>query len=358
MDFPKKYKGSCISFISNYIIPALPKVENVIRLTDSLLDYLEDDNKTRYIRKLKNFNKRSSLYNFGNKKFTVTDNEPALWMYMECFEKKTLSFYEYELKKSFPIALALTPEEKTSDLFKKTFNINKKSREKGFSKKGLKHCHIIDCSPKNYDLDDVTLDQRMLRLLSPMNHFPFPSYKKFEMVKDYGEDISFRNILIKVLSNEYYESETHRDIFKNFLIKCGSNLQPITSEDFSIEYGTKDNLAQTNKTSSKSNSTSIPKQASIKNLEITNSDVFEITKTRFFINERIYRELLKSQSKFFKLNVLPNKGNHPKGFYLIPRNIIIAFIDSKRHNSYNWEKNGNFNQDSIPSTLKGYFTFL
>ena len=58
------------------------------------------------------------------------------------------------------------------------------------------------------------------------------------------------------------------------------------------------------------------------------------------------------------LNVLPNKGKHPKGYYIIPKNIIIDFILSKRQGSYNWEKNGNFHQDSIPSFLKGYFTFL
>lgn len=91
--------------------------------------------------------------------------------------------------------------------------------------------------------------------------------------------------------------------------------------------------------------------------EMRSDQNYEIQKTRFFVSESILNDLQKNEFSFFKLNVLPNKGKHPKGYYIIPKNIIIDFILSKRQGSYNWEKNGNFHQDSIPSALKGYFKY-
>ena len=89
--------------------------------------------------------------------------------------------------------------------------------------------------------------------------------------------------------------------------------------------------------------------------ELVKDNKFEIkTRTRFFIDEKLYQELLKNPNLDFHLNVVPKSGNHPKGHYHVPNNIIISFIQSKR-GARNWELHSNFHQDSIPKDLRNYF---
>lgn len=91
------------------------------------------------------------------------------------------------------------------------------------------------------------------------------------------------------------------------------------------------------------------------NKELKTDNKIEIkTRTRFFIDENLYHELLKNPNLDFHLNVVPKKGNHPKGHYHVPNNIIISFIQSKR-GARNWELHSNFHQDSIPKELRNYF---
>jgi len=353
--FPELYNGSGLEFISKYIIPTLPEVEKVVSITSSLLDYLKDDLNLRYVRKSKSYNLRSSVYSYKKKKFTVTDNEPALWIFMESYNNKTSSFTEYENQKSFPVAFALKKEERESNHLNNNLNIGKKTRENNFSKKGLKHCHILDCSPRGKSLDQLSLDQRMLRLLSPMNHFPFPSPKKFEMREDFGENILFRKILIRTLLNEYYETNIQKGSFKRFLSICGSKIDFDLVEDFHIEYKIKE--IENRRNSDDLIPVSIPNHPILNKPDVLKDDVLEITKTRFYVNEEIFKKLIIEKYQFFKLDVLPKKGKHPKGFYRIPLNIIADFIREKKSNSHNWKKNENFHQDGIPSALRSYFKY-
>ena len=91
--------------------------------------------------------------------------------------------------------------------------------------------------------------------------------------------------------------------------------------------------------------------------EMKNDQTYEITKTRFYVDEKIFKDLKNGSFEYFKLNVIPKKGSHPEGYYLIPKNMILTFILSKRQGSNNWIKNANFHQDGIPSTLRGYFKY-
>ena len=352
--FPEIFSGSGLEFISRYIIPSLPDVEKVISFTNSLIDYLKDKQKLRYVRKLKGYNLRGSEYNYKKLKFTVVDNEPALWMFMETYNNGISSFSNYENIKAFPIAFALKKEERESKHLINNLNIGKKTRENNFSKKGLKHCHILDCSPKGKSLSELSLDQRMLRLFSPINHFPFPSPNKFQMKEDFGENILFRKILIRTLMNEYYKNNIHKDTFNRFLSLSGAETETDRIDDFHIEY--KINETQNRRKSDNLISVSDPTPPAL-DVRESNINVLEITKTRFYVDEKIFKNLIMDKHQYFKLNIVPKKGKHPKGFYLIPLNIIADFILKKRYDSHNWSKNENFHQDGIPSVLKNYFTY-
>ncbi|MDG1954117.1 MAG: hypothetical protein P8I51_04380 [Polaribacter sp.] len=235
----ESYKGSALNYIRKYIIPSLPLKETSIQFTKSINIFIKN-NKFRYIRKLRGYINRGNIYVDGPLSFTVTDNEPALWSYMECFELKVNSFEYYHKNSIFPIAFAITEEERKG--FDSKFRYGKQKREVNFSRAKLKHCHIIDCSPRGLSLKDLNLDSRMLRLMSPMNHFPFPSPRHYDMINgDIGESKKFLNLVKQTLYNEYYKSTEEKKYFLNFLKDCcdkGKTIQHKV-EDFTIEFSLK-----------------------------------------------------------------------------------------------------------------------
>ncbi|WP_299164221.1 hypothetical protein [uncultured Eudoraea sp.] len=232
------YSGTASDYIKEIIIPSLPKVDDIISFTESLYSYLNDVNKVRYIRKFKSYPHRGNIYNEWDRTFTVTDNEPALWFYMECFEEKISDFSSYEENKSFPIAFALKSEEKKYS--NDHFRYGKNSRENLFSSSGLKHCHILECAPRGESLEELSIDSRMIRLLSPMNHFPFPSPRKYEMSSDFGEDYIFLNLVKKILYQEYYKTSIQKEKFIEFLEAAGNKIKIINiGQDMLIKFSSK-----------------------------------------------------------------------------------------------------------------------
>ena len=284
----KEYQGKASEYISKYIIPSLPNVENVIALTESLYFYLSNVSNIRYVRKLSSYKNRGTVFNVLEKSFTVTDNEPAIWFYMECFESKIREFGFVEENNMFPIAFALTKEEKRS--FENKFNYGKQKREKTFSAKNLKHCHILDCSPRNTSVKTLSIDQRMLRLISPMNHFPFPSKRKYDMVRDYGEDSNFQSLIKKILYKEYYKTEQQKRSFLKFLNASGDNFiidDDLFDLDISFKLGIdKSNLKRRKATKAK------------KNRNLTHNNT--INKNYFIISEAYYGQGMKFEIEFIK----------------------------------------------------------
>lgn len=80
----------------------------------------------------------------------------------------------------------------------------------------------------------------------------------------------------------------------------------------------------------------------------------EHSSTRFFVDEKIYQRLKRNHHSNFVLKVLPKKGKHPKGVYIIPNNVIVKYIETKRE-AFNWQQNKTYHQDGIPRDLKPYF---
>jgi hypothetical protein len=85
----------------------------------------------------------------------------------------------------------------------------------------------------------------------------------------------------------------------------------------------------------------------------TNKETGQLT--RFKVSESDYEYLKSNINNNLILKISPKKGKHPKGEYIIPNKEAISFIESKRV-GFNWKKNKNFNQDSIPKDLKIFFT--
>ena len=233
IEYPESYNGSAIDFIRSVIVQSLPPVENTIYWNNSVREYLGFTSNIRIVRRFLSFKDRGKIYESEMNSFTVSDNEPALWMYMNSFDEPHETLSQLIDKKKIPISFI-----KENNIF---FNSGKQTREKQFSQTGLKHCHIFDCSPKGEDLGTLSLDQRMMRLLSPMNHFPFPSPKKYDMHKDFGEDVEFRLLLIQEVLKGYYESDSQKRQFLQFINDCGESVPEKEIGDFIIKYSPKKN---------------------------------------------------------------------------------------------------------------------
>jgi hypothetical protein len=86
-------------------------------------------------------------------------------------------------------------------------------------------------------------------------------------------------------------------------------------------------------------------------------EIYEYTYARFFVDQKMYDKLNANPFSELKINISPKQGNHQRGYYLIPNNVAINFIRVKQQD-YNWKKNKNFHQDTVPTDLRDFFKYL
>ena len=221
-------------FLDSQLAELLPNQDLTIKHHRNLVEYLESESPLYVVRKFINHRNRGSIYYFEKDSFTVSDNEPALWVFMESFYQSELDFFDLIGNQRFPIAFALKKEEKHGNRWQ---NIGRKHQE--FSAKGWKHCHIFQCSPSRKTIvHKKDLKVRSLRLLSPLNHFPFFSPKKYEMPFVYGEKEDCIEYVIWWLYNHFY-TDKNKAYFKAFIEEQNFVIPIDEPKDIKIEYSIK-----------------------------------------------------------------------------------------------------------------------
>jgi hypothetical protein len=239
-----KYPGTKIEkratlkeFLDFDLAELLPNQDIMIKNHLNLIEYLESESPLFLLRKFKNNSNRGSFYSFEKHQFTVSDNEPALWVFMESFYNTELDFFDIIQNQKLPIAFAVKKEEKPENRWK---NIGRKHKD--FSENGWKHCHIFQCSPlRKSILSENDLKRRSLRLLSPLNHFPFFSPKKHEMPSDYGENKQCIEYVIWWLYNKFY-SDSNKSYFKTFVEEQNFTIPVKEPQDIKIDYSIKNKI--------------------------------------------------------------------------------------------------------------------
>jgi hypothetical protein len=86
-----------------------------------------------------------------------------------------------------------------------------------------------------------------------------------------------------------------------------------------------------------------------------NMEFKEYSYSRLRVTQEMYDYLITNPNMGLKINVSKNNGNHPIGYYEIPYHVAIRFIEEKQ-TFPNWKDYKNFNQETIPSELRDYFT--
>jgi hypothetical protein len=206
---------------------------------------------------------------------------------MESFNNSKLDFIDIIQNQKLPIAFALNSDER---LESEWANVGRKHNE--FSTNGWKHCHILQCAPSGSTIEKSDdLKKRCLRLLSPINHFPFFSPKRFEMPYDYGEDMKCIELVIWWLYNNFYD-DLNKEIFKEFIESQSFKVSAEEPDDVLLDFEYK-NLKEERK---------IKKTEKIKmNNEL---NIFEIeVKSYFKISKNWY-----NQNKIIRVQFL--RGNY------------------------------------------------
>lgn len=89
--------------------------------------------------------------------------------------------------------------------------------------------------------------------------------------------------------------------------------------------------------------------------KLVNMKFKEYSYSRLRVTQEMYNYLLINPNMGLKINVSKNNGNHPIGYYEIPYDVAKRFIEEKQKFP-NWEDYQNFNQETIPTELRDYFT--
>ena len=226
-----KRSATLKEFLNLQLAELLPNQDLMIKNNLNLVEYLESESPLYILRKFRNHSNRGSQYTFENHSFTVSDNEPALWVFMETYYQSELDFPYLIENQLFPIAFAIKRDERPGNVWATV------GREHHvFSANGWKHCHIFQCSPLGESISHKNdLKRRSLRLLSPLNHFPFFSPRKYEMPFDYGEDKECIEYVIWWLYNHFY-TDSNKMYFKAF-VEGQNFIIPIEEpKDIKIDY--------------------------------------------------------------------------------------------------------------------------
>ena len=226
-----KRSATLKEFLNLQLAELLPNQDLMIKNHLNLVEYLESESPLYILRKFRNHSNRGSQYTFENHSFTVSDNEPALWVFMETYYQSELDFPYLIENQLFPIAFAIKRDERPGNVWATV------GREHHvFSANGWKHCHIFQCSPLGESISHKNdLKRRSLRLLSPLNHFPFFSPRKYEMPIDYGEDKECIEYIIWWLYNHFY-SDINKAYFKAFVEEQDFIIPIEEPKDIKIDY--------------------------------------------------------------------------------------------------------------------------
>lgn len=326
-------------FVNIQLAELLPNQDVMIKNHLNLVEYLEKESPLFVLRKFKNHSNRGSVYSYQNHSFTVSDNEPALWVFMETYNQSELSFPDLIQNQTFPIAFAVRKEEKHGNKWQTN---GRRRNHQDFSANGWKHCHIFQCSPSGESIghkDD--LKRRSLRLLSPLNHFPFFSPRKYEMPIDYGENKECIDYVIWWLYNHFY-TDSNKMFFKAF-VEGQNFIIPIEEpKDIKIDYSIKNN----NDSKTKKTANINVETKTIKKIPKTNSIEGNLESTCFKIAQNWYGQGMVITVRF------RNGGMYQYDHDKVYDNTILHY-----GNLDCWKKYGYFlNSKNIPKIAQKFVT--
>ena len=223
------YQGSARQYVRNTILPLMPTLDQLVAYHHQLIQYVSQNNSTKFVRKFGEFQRRGCLYESNGSSFVVGDNEMPLWFYLSCLNNDTPNIPFWFDKQIPPISDSRSRE---NEYYLKK---GRQRREVQFGSKGWKHSHILEAAPKS----DIGIEARMLRYLHPLNHFPSPKPSKFTVHpsvyrNDLGEDPRFIRLVWNEVMRIHCSDYRFESILKEFTLGCKMPVFRNQQDDFNI----------------------------------------------------------------------------------------------------------------------------
>jgi hypothetical protein len=227
MQVPRKYNGPIEIFYEKYILPMLPSPTSVVQMHKLLLNYIANSDAPLILRNFGNYQRRGHFFNCNDtpRKFIISDNEVALWLYMHTKDnsiQNVTSIASLIETRAFPIGFSTNKQQNENK--KEWSNWGKETRENEFSGLGWLHAHLYDAAAglENDSTKEEYLKMKCFRYLHPANHFPIPSFKRYNNLstgeyKDLGKVQSVKDFIIGKYTSRYEQ------IWHEFKTFCGDS---------------------------------------------------------------------------------------------------------------------------------------
>ncbi len=218
---PPSFEGKLGDFLDEYVAPALPSPAATVAWHEAVSSWALNDSELLLIRKTGAFRHRGTTSTEHGLPFTVSDNEAAVWAYMQCFDGEPPADIATLLREQrMTIAYALTQVEGAVQRWK---TIGRARRAQVFADAGWKHCHLVDAAPRGRLIGDAAeLRQRAMCLISPLNHVPMPSPRRYSMSRDWGESPDVLDFIVNWLRQRYEQEPAAAEAFRAFLEMTGA----------------------------------------------------------------------------------------------------------------------------------------
>jgi hypothetical protein len=170
---PDQFDGTVADFVDEYVLANAPDPIALAAATESLLDYFSKADSILLLRGVP----RGHLHTADKRRVVYCDNAPAIWCYLRCFRQDpTPDALPRAIDHGdVAILMAATRDEKQKWNFGKAMS----TRDKQFIWKArLKLCHVFPVAEAG-----LTRVQQTVRNICPINHFLFPSPKRFSMLR-------------------------------------------------------------------------------------------------------------------------------------------------------------------------------
>lgn len=363
-------------------LKSYPSFKNLISMQLDFFEWWKNANTDFIIRGYKRY-PRARIYKNNNERFLSSDNEACVSFYTYTYDKGGYNFQgdlfrfykKQRLQVSFPVDKKKLYDEESfiSNAKDENFKIGGATGIPFRENHELKLSHYVDAADNLST--KTTAKKRCGIFLSPLNIILTPKTKrkfsgyihtlKKEEQKigltrnDIGETRETLNILHSYLIRDIINQVDGEKAYRSYCEICDldfkkqiSLIKKNTSNTLNYKF---EFIKPFKKEKEKKEKKLV--RAFNKNISPNiNNDFLSINSTRFYITQSIYEDLISHPKKSLKIIIVPKKGNHPKGYYLMSNTIAKEFIESKQ-GSNNWHNHQNFKQDVIPRDLAPYFKY-
>ncbi len=170
---PEEFEGLISSFVDEYVVPAFPPADSLHSWTEALLAYYNRPDPVCIVRGPR----KGELRWEGGLRVVDSDNAPGIWCYLRAGDRTFPpegvggAIEQGELA----VLMALKSDLRPSWTHGREMT---RADKQALWTRHLKHCHIL---PVKAGTTGLTLRQRALRNLCPVNHFVFPTPRRYRM---------------------------------------------------------------------------------------------------------------------------------------------------------------------------------